>query len=147
MTELKGQELPSPSGEGGAALAVTDEGVQVSISSGGVTLSSTATYTPNGNLLSSTTDALGNVTNYSYDADTGVLEWVQLPEDSDSTRTEYTYDDMYRQASIVADTDSQLNLSANYTYTDEDLLATLQTPSTTYMFDYGDFDQRTAVSG
>ena len=47
-------------------------------------------YTTNGNLLASATDALANVTNYSYDADTGVLEWVQLPEDTESTRTEYT---------------------------------------------------------
>ena len=34
----------------------------------------------------------GKVTTYGYNANTNVLEWVQYPEDTAATRTEYTYD-------------------------------------------------------
>ena len=87
-----------------------------------------ATYSSDGNRLVSTTDALGNVTTYSYNAITNVLEWVQYPEDTADTRTEYTYDAMYRLATAACTTDTGLNLSASYTYTD-DLLTAIQTPS------------------
>ena len=117
----------------------------VSISGDGSTMTSTATYSSDGNRLVSTTDALGNVTTYSYNAITNVLEWVQYPEDTADTRTEYTYDSMYRMATAACTTDTGLNLSASYTYTD-DLLTAIQTPSTTYNFTYGDFGLRTGVS-
>ena len=41
-------------------------------------------------------------------------------------------------------TDSGLNLSARYTYTN-DLLTSIQTPSTTYNFEYGNFGLRNSV--
>ena len=69
---------------------------------------------------------------------------MQYPEDTEATRTEYTYDNMYRMASAAAATDSGLSMSASYTYTD-DLLTKIQTPSTTYNFTYGDFALRSTV--
>ena len=137
--------------------ATTDEGLtydfeydgygnntRVSITAGGQTISSTADYTDNGDLLESTKDALGNQTTYGYDAQTGLLDWVQYPEDTEATRTEYTYDTMFRTATVAATTDTALNLSASYTYED-DLLKTLQTPSATYTFEYGNFSLRSGV--
>ena len=47
--------------------------------------------------------------------------------------------------SAACTTDTGLNLSASYTYSN-DLLTSIQTPSTTYGFTYGDFDLRTSVS-
>ena len=52
---------------------------------------------------------------------------------------------MYRVASAAATTDTGLNLSAEYSYED-DLLTAIETPSTTYSFDYGSFALRTSVS-
>ena len=142
--------------------ATTDEGLvynfeyddygnntMVSITSNGQTISSTAEYTENGDLLKSTKDALGNQTTYGYDEQTGVLNWVQFPEDTEATRTEYTYDDMYRKATATANLyNGEENtghvLSAEYTYED-DLLKKIQTPSTTYNIDYGKFSLRSAV--
>ena len=117
---------------------------QVSITEAGETITSSATYTDNGNTLVSTTDALGKVTQYGYNLQTGVLEWVQYPEDTAATRTEYTYDAMYRMASAAADTDTGLNMSVSYTYTN-DLLTQIETPTTDYNFTYGDFSLRESV--
>ena len=130
----------------------------VSITKDGSTMSSSATYSTDGNRLESTTDALGNETLYRYNKDTNVLDWVQYPNDTDGsedpddpkdTRTNYTYDSMYRMASAACTTDKGNNLSAEYTYgnnTQADLLTAIQTPSTTYHFTYGDFGLRTSVS-
>ena len=112
----------------------------VSISNGDNKVTSSATYSDDGNFLVSTTDALAKVTQYGYNRDTNVLEWVQYPEDTEATRTEYSYDTMYRLASVAADVDSGYSLDATYTYT-EDLLTSLETNSTTYHFGYGPFSQ------
>ena len=111
----------------------------------GVSIKSTATYSSDGNRMVSATDATGKTTTYSYNADTNVLEWVKYPEDTDATKTTYTYDSMYRMASAAATTDSGLALSAEYTYAD-DLLTAIETGSTTYSFGYGDFALRSNVT-
>ncbi len=116
----------------------------VSMTSGGKTLTSTATYTSDGNRLASTTDALGKTTTYSYNSNTNVLEWVKYPEDTEATRTEYTYDSMYRIATAAADVDSGYSLNAAYTYTD-DQLTKITTNSTAYTFTYGDFALRSGI--
>ena len=113
----------------------------VSISSGGLTMTSSATYA-DGNRLATTTDAAGNVTIYNYNAQTNVLESVQYPNGSGTTTT-YTYDSMYRLASAAASTGTQ-NLSASYTYTN-DLLTKITTGSTTYNFAYGNFGLRSSI--
>lgn len=116
----------------------------VSISNGSNRVTSSAAYSDDGNILVSTTDALAKVTQYGYNRDTNVLEWVQYPEDTETTRTEYGYDAMYRLASIAADVDSGYSLNANYTYVD-DLLVSLETNSAVYSFSYGAFSQISAI--
>ncbi len=117
----------------------------VSITDGTKTVTSSAEYTDDGNQIATTTDALGNVTEYGYDLNTGVLNWVKYPEDTNATRTNYTYDDMYRMATAATTMDTDLALSAVYGYTTDGLLSTIQTPSTTYTFSYGTFDLRSSV--
>ena len=79
------------------------------------------------------------------------MEWTQYPQDTDGTngtpdtRTYYTYDGMYRVIGTEANTNTGLELSANYTYTN-DLLTSLRSPSTTYNFVYDDFAQITGIS-
>jgi RHS repeat-associated protein len=116
----------------------------VSIVSGSVKLTSSATYTSDGNRLSKTTDAAGKVTTYSYNENTNVLEWVQYPEDTTATRTEYTYDNMYRLAKAETDVSTGTTLTASYGYTN-DLLTSIATGSTTYSFTYGAFALRSNI--
>ena len=114
-------------------------------------ITATATYSADGNRLESTTDALGEETKFCYNVNTNVLEWVQYPKDTDGTngtedtRTKYTYDSLLRVASVAADTNTGLELSASYTYADDNLSA-IQTPSTAYAFTYGNFGLRSSVS-
>ena len=107
-------------------------------------ITSTANYSDDGNCLEFTVDPLGNKTEYGYNADTNMLEWIQYPEDISSTRTTYTYDEMYRVATTAAATDTGHALSTVYTYED-DLLKKLETPSTTYDFAYGNFALRSSI--
>ncbi|MBQ4600361.1 MAG: RHS repeat-associated core domain-containing protein, partial [Oscillospiraceae bacterium] len=116
----------------------------VSIINGSNKITSSVGYSANGNFPVSATDALGNITRYNYNEDTGVLNWVQYPEDTEATRTVYTYDSMYRMASMELTTDTGLALSTEYTF-ENDLLTKLETPSTTYSFTYGDFALRSSV--
>ena len=116
----------------------------VEIVSGGKSIKSSAAYSTDGNRMTSATDATGKTTTYDYDANTNVLNSVQYPNDSASTKTNYTYDSMYRMETAAATTNTNLSLSANYTYTD-DMLASIQTGSTTYTFGYGDFALRNSV--
>ena len=125
---------------------------KVSITSGSQTISSSAEYANNGNLLNKTTDALGNVTDYTYDSQTGVLLSVEYPN-GQGTTTAYTYDEMYRLTSAAADAVSAAgtqHLAASYTYTD-DLLTGITTGestssnSTEYHFTYGNFGLRSTV--
>ena len=112
---------------------------------GGVTKTTSAEYRSGGNFLDYTIDTEGNKTTYGYNLENSTLEWVQYPEDTTATRTEYTYDDMFRLVSTNAHTDTGNDLSAQYTY-DGDLLTAITTPSTTYSLAYGDFALRTGVS-
>ena len=126
------------------AYDVYGNNTSVSITSGEKTISSTATYTTDGNRLVSTKDDFGYTTTYSYHPDTNVLEWVQYPQNTEETRTEYTYDEMYRIAQAAMETETGLSLSAEYTY-DNNLLTSIETASTTYNFTYGDFALRSSV--
>ena len=138
--------------------ATTEEGVvysfdydehgnntEVTIGSGNQVISTSATYTSDGNRLVSTTDALGKVTKYGYNKDTNMLDWVRYPEDDEETQTEYTYDNMCRMKEAVCNTNIGNSLSAEYTYTN-DYLTEIHTPSTEYKFSYGNFGLRTKVS-
>ena len=118
---------------------------KVSTTSGGKTISSSATYTADGNYLATVTnDALDTTTTYGYNLQTGVLEWVKGPKDTDATRTEYTYDpDTFLLEEVSAAVGDQ-TMWAEYTY-DDGLLTGLETPTTVYSFDYGVFNLRQSV--
>ena len=110
----------------------------VSIVNGSSRITSTATYSSDGNYLVSTKDALDKTTYYSYNKNTGVLEWVKYPNDTDTTKTTYSYDSMYRLAASAVNLGNGSSLSASYTYTD-DQLTKITTPKTTYTLNYGYF--------
>ena len=122
----------------------------VSVSDGSNTISTSATYTADRNRMATATNSLGKVTTYEYNPDTNMLDWVQYPEDKENwdngkdTRTYYTYDEMCRPERIYATTDTDLDMSVDYTYTD-DYLTKVETPTTAYDFTYGDFGLRTSV--
>ena len=118
----------------------------VSITAGNETMSSSATYSSDGNRLDHTTDAKGNSTYYEYDPDTNLLEWVMYPEDGEPHKTYYTYDTMYRLASSSLNTDMGQEMSVAYTYDAKDRLTAVSSPTTSYDFTYGAFSLRTAVS-
>lgn len=113
--------------------------------SGNSVIAASAAYTTGGNRMTSSTDALGQTTTYSYTANTNVLDYVLYPNDTSDTKTDYSYDSMFRMLTgVTTTTDTGLTLSASYEYTD-DLLTKLSTPSTDYTFTYGNFGLRTKV--
>ena len=117
----------------------------VSIVDGSTKITTSATYTADGNRIATTTDAAGNVTTYNYAKNANTLQWVQYPEDTEETRTNYTYDDMHRlMTSVTASTDTGKTLTANYAYAD-DLLTKITTGSTVYNFAYGNFGQTSSI--
>ncbi|MBE6939730.1 MAG: RHS repeat protein [Ruminococcaceae bacterium] len=108
---------------------------KVTIVNGGKEITSTATYASGGNQLSTVTDALGNTTTYGYNSQTGVLDWLQAPGETSSTRTNYSHDSVFRTTGV-----SKGATTAAYTY-ENDLLDTITSASgTVYDFAYGAFD-------
>ena len=101
-------------------------------------------YTNNGNYLEYTVDEFGKKTYYHYNPNTGVLEWVKYPNDTEATRTNYTYDAVNRLSGISVTTNQGKTLSVAYTFSD-DRLTKLQTNSTAYDFTYNAFGDRTSV--
>lgn len=69
---------------------------KVTVGSGTKKVTSSATYTSNGDQLATVTDALGQVTAYGYDTQTGILNWTQSPGETTATRTNYGHDSRYR---------------------------------------------------
>ena len=122
----------------------------------GVEKITSATYSSDKNHLATTVDELGNTTTYQYNPDTSVLEWIRYPDDTDATRTNYTYDAMYRLTGMSTTTDQGKEMTTIYTYNnnddgdnndnDYDALTQITTKSTTYDFVYGDFALRTKAS-
>lgn len=108
---------------------------KVTVGSGTKKITSSATYTSNGNLLSTVTDALGQTTSYGYDTQTGVLNWTQAPGENTATRTNYSHDSRYRITGV-----SKSAASVEYTY-NSDLLTAISTASgTNYSYTYGVFN-------
>ncbi len=121
--------------------------LSVSAEKGGLIMRATAEYTVDGNRLHKSTDALDKVTTYCYNENTNVLEWVQYPEDTESTRTTYSYDNMYRLAQTATQVEGNnagTGLAASYSYT-HDRLTGIITPSTGYTMEYGDFSQLSSI--
>lgn len=113
---------------------------KVTVGSGTKKLTASATYTSNGDQLSTVTDALGQTTSYGYDIQTGILNWAQAPGETTATRTNYSHDSRYRTTGV-----SKGSSSVGYTYS-SDLLTALSTASGTgYSFTYGAFDLASSV--
>ena len=110
------------------------------------TLSTSATYSLDGNRLVSTTDAKGDTTTYHYDEDTNLLMWVRYPNDTDATRTVYTYDSMYRPVSTSCTTDTGETFLTTYERNSDGYLTEISSRSSEYSFTYGVFGLRTSVS-
>ena len=116
----------------------------VTVTAGTQSVTSGATYTEDGNRMVSSTDSMGNTTHYNYDENTNVLNWVQYPEDTAATKTEYGYDEMFRPESVETVTNKNKEMSVGYTY-ENDLLTKVETPATTYNFTYGEFSLTSSV--
>ena len=114
---------------------------KVTVGSGTSKITATATYTTNGDQLSTVTDALGQTTSYGYDLQTGVLNWVQAPGETEATRTNYTHDGRYRTTGV-----SKGNSSVGYTYSNDLLSAITSASGTNYTFTYDVFDLIESVS-
>ena len=98
-------------------------------------VTASAAYSADGNQLASVTDALGQTTSYGYDLQTGMLQWVQAPGETESTRTNYSYDGKLRTTGV-----SKGASAVGYSYA-SDLLSAISTASgTDYSFAYGAFD-------
>jgi len=100
-------------------------------------------YTSDGNYTSSITDSAREISYYSYDGQTGELDWVRAPGEGESTQTNYTYDELHRLTGVSKAMDETTTVSANYTYTN-DRLSTLthsngSGKSTQYTFSYNAF--------
>ena len=113
---------------------------KVTLGSGAKKISAAATYTTNGNQLASVKDTRGNTTSYGYDAQTGLLNWVQAPGETESTRTNYSHDNQLRSSGI-----KQWNSQIGYTYSGELMSAISTASGTEYLFDYGTFDTLSSV--
>lgn len=113
---------------------------KVTVGNGTKKVTSSATYTSNGDQLSTVTDALGQTTSYGYDTQTGILNWTQAPGETTATRTNYSHDSRYRTTGV-----SKGSSSVGYTY-NSDLLAAISSASdTNYSFTYGVFDLISSV--
>lgn len=108
---------------------------KVTVGSGTKKVTSSATYTSNGDQLATVTDALGQVTAYGYDTQTGILNWTQAPGETTATRTNYSHDSRYRTTSVAKG-----NSTVNYTYNSDLLSAISSASGTDYTFIYGAFD-------
>ena len=129
--------LTATSPEGvSSSFAYDTYGNNTQVSVGGTKkVTASAAYSADGNQLASVTDALGQTTSYGYDLQTGMLQWVQAPGETESTRTNYSYDGKLRATGV-----SKGASAVGYSYA-SDLLSAISTASgTDYSFAYGAFD-------
>ncbi len=102
-------------------------------------ITSSATYTANGEYTDTMTDSRGNVTNYDYNNDRGLLTKVTSPN---GTTTNYTYDSSEVLSSVtVANSGNTLSSTVGYQYYDTNkLLKSITSPGgTVYNFTYDKF--------
>ncbi len=110
-------------------------------------ISSTAAYSSDGNFLESVTDYLGSTTDYSYNAVTKLLAYI---EDANSNRTAYTYDSRGRVTTVYLDSDKDgvvdtSESSVSYLYTNN-RLTDIDTTATAYTIAYDAFGNMISVS-
>ncbi len=103
-------------------------------------ITSSATYTDDGNYLASSTNQLGKVTNYNYDTVTKLLKYV---ENANSIRTAYIYDEFERAEKVYLDSDEDgiadtAEAQVSYLYA-SGRLSGIDTQTTDYSLTYDAF--------
>ncbi|MBE6683627.1 MAG: DNRLRE domain-containing protein [Ruminococcaceae bacterium] len=103
-------------------------------------ITSSATYTEDGNYLASSTNQLGKVTNYNYDTITKLLKYV---ENANSVRTAYIYDKYERTTKLYIDADKDgiadtAEAQVSYLYA-SGRLSGIDTKTTDYSLTYDAF--------
>lgn len=93
-----------------------------------------ATYSDNGNYLSTISDSLGNTTEYGYYEDIGELSYISDPM---GNYVSYTYDSMHRMTSAEQNTDVTY-----YRYQKDRLSQILVQGSSKYQFSYNSIGQK-----
>ena len=101
-----------------------------------------ATYSTDGNQITSLTNPEGYTTYYEYYPQTGLLKSVKEPGEDDTTKTSYTYNDIYQLTSV-----SQENpFTVGYTYNANDLLSAITSASgNEYDYSYNSLYQTTQI--
>ncbi len=123
--------------------------VEQSVLSNSVTseiISSSATYTDNGNFLASSTDSLGSTTEYGYDSVTKLLKYIQ---DANGNKTAYIYDNRDRVTTVYLDADKDdtadtTESSVAYLYA-SGRLSGINTATTAYTISYDTFGNMVSV--
>ena len=110
-------------------------------------ISSSATYTDDGNFLTSSTDSLGGTTQYGYDSVTKLLKYIQ---DANNNRTAYSYDNRDRVTTVYLDADKDgtadtTESSVAYLYA-SGRLSGINTATTAYTITYDTFGNMVSVS-
>ncbi len=103
-------------------------------------ITSSATYTEDGNYLASSTNQLGKVTNYNYDTVNKLLKYV---ENANSVRTAYIYDEFERTEKVYLDSDEDgiadtAEAQVSYLYA-SGRLSGIDTKTTDYSLTYDAF--------
>lgn len=100
-------------------------------------MASSATYTSNGNYISSLTDNLGNTSAYQYNSD-GTLNSI-----TDAKNIETSYEYNHDSGALLSVTSA--GSSNKYTY-ENDRIKTIETPNgTIYTFNYDSFGRNTSI--
>ncbi len=116
----------------------------VTVGTGSDKITSSATYTSNGNYLASTKNEMGEVTSYNFNSITGELESVNTPGSDSTTEVEYQYDSMGRVTYEFTVMDGYFIIN-NSNYIDDKLSSLGNLYNFSYYFDYGLFDQLTDI--
>ncbi len=106
-------------------------------------ITSSATYSSNGEYMTSMTDSRGNTTSYVYNEDRGYLKSETAPN---GVTTNYTYN-LSELLEKVSVNNGESTSEVNYTYNLAKQLSSLVSPSgTVYTLSYDNFGRNTAIS-
>jgi RHS repeat-associated protein len=101
-------------------------------------INSSASYTTDGNYITSVTDSRGNTANYDYDSTYGRLNSFRAPDETIDEATNYTYDANTDLVTSVSKTVDNKTYTNSYTY-DLDKLTKITHNGFDYEFTYDSF--------
>ena len=109
---------------------------------GSPTMTSSATYSPNGEYMKTITDSRGNTTQYEYNESRGYVDYVTAP---DGSITDYTYNESELLTNVSVSKDDDISATA-YSYDVAKRLSTIISPSgTRYGFAYDAFSRNNNI--